>query len=111
MSILMSTVTFLSQGQLKGLEAAIRDGCCSLLDVREKHEFEAGHIPLATNRPLSEVTRWQAGLDKVRPVVLYCRTTNRSRRCAEVLCAQGFREIYVLDGGYAAWASHDPSRS
>ncbi len=101
----MNAVRTLSLDQLGELEAAIREGRCSLIDVRERHEYAAGHIPLAANRPLSEVASWSSEIEPDRPLILYCRTINRSRRCADILCARGFREVYVLEGGYTAWSA------
>jgi thiosulfate sulfurtransferase len=101
----MSTARNLSIGQLKDLEAAIREENCALLDVRESREYSAGHIPLAASRPLSQIASWSEKMDPNRPVVVYCRTNNRSRRCAKLLCDRGFREVYILDGGYSAWSA------
>lgn len=101
---LMSSEKELSADQLKDLEAAIRDGQCLLVDVREKHEYETGHIPYAVNRPLSRLADWQAEMGGDRRIVLYCKSGGRSRRCAEVLRARGLSEVYILGGGYIAWS-------
>jgi rhodanese-related sulfurtransferase len=106
----MSSANTLSADQLKDLQAAIRDGRCALIDVRERHEHEAGHIPLSVNRPLSQLASWYDALDRGQMVVLYCRTGNRARSCAEALQARGFREVYILEGGYSAWSRSAPAR-
>lgn len=98
----------MSLSQLESLKEAIAEGRWSLIDVRERHEYAEGHISLAVNLPLSEVARWSEGIVPDRPIVLYCRTSNRSRRCAELLSARGTREVYVLEGGYRAWSASRP---
>jgi rhodanese-related sulfurtransferase len=104
---LMTEVKSLTVDQLGALERAIREGGYVLVDVRERHEYATGHIPMAENRPLSELARWCSEASRDRPIILYCRTSNRSRRCAHALSTQGFREVYVLDGGYSAWSAAD----
>lgn len=101
----MSSVSMLTPDALMGLEAALLEGRYLLVDVRERHEHEAGHIPLSVNLPLSQASRWSKELDRDRPVILYCRTTNRSRRCAEALIGMGFRDVRVLSGGYLEWSA------
>ncbi|MBI0584560.1 MAG: rhodanese-like domain-containing protein [Methanomassiliicoccus sp.] len=90
---------------LVALKEDISEGRCAFLDVRERSEFEAGHIPLAVLRPLSELESWSRELEKDRPVLLCCKTGKRSQRCAEVLISKGFSDVSFLEGGYAAWYS------
>ncbi len=41
------------------------------------------------------------------PVVLVCRTGRRSRRVAQVLCNQDYKDVHILDGGMNNWeAAH-----
>lgn len=88
---------------IDSLREAIEGGECTLLDVRERAEFEAGHIPLAVLIPLSEVAGRAGELDKGRTIVVYCRTQGRSGRCAEMLSRMGFQDVYVLEGGFTRW--------
>jgi rhodanese-related sulfurtransferase len=101
----MSPVKTLPPNELGRLKDKIAEGECLLLDVRESREFEAGHIPLAQARPLSQLDKWQGELPKDRTLVLYCRAGHRSKRCAELLSTLGFTEVYSLEGGFAAWSS------
>jgi len=89
---------------MKDLEAAVREGRCILIDVREKHEHEAGHIPLSVNHPLSKLESLCDSLALDRLIVLYCRSGGRSRKAANALASRGFQSVQVLEGGYSAWS-------
>jgi len=77
-----------------------------VVDVRETSEFDTGHIPNSRHIPLGELegrveelAKW-----KSKPVVVTCRTGNRSGRAQRILKKAGFSDIYVLKGGITAWA-------
>ncbi|MEU8991359.1 rhodanese-like domain-containing protein [Streptomyces sp. NPDC048558] len=75
-----------------------------LLDVREPYEWQAGHAPRAVHLPLSALAAG-AGLPaeaQARPLVVICRSGNRSRRAAELLVARGARAVDVI-GGMGDW--------
>jgi rhodanese-related sulfurtransferase len=76
-----------------------------LLDVREPKEFEGGRLPSAIHIPLSQLAGRVSELAKLtaRPIVAYCDTGRRSRMAAGALEKAGFKEIYTLQGGIAAW--------
>jgi rhodanese-related sulfurtransferase len=76
-----------------------------LLDVREPKEFEGGKVPGAIHIPLSQLASRVTELAKLvtRPVVAYCDTGRKSRAAVGVLAKAGFKEIYTLQGGIAAW--------
>ncbi|MFI1762520.1 rhodanese-like domain-containing protein [Streptomyces sp. NPDC020800] len=76
-----------------------------LLDVREIAEWEAGHVPGAVHLPLSLLSAG-AGLPapaQARPLVVICRSGNRSRQAAELLAARGADAVDVI-GGMRDWA-------
>jgi rhodanese-related sulfurtransferase len=79
----------------------IRDGA-ELLDVRGEDEHEAGHIPEDRHVPFDRLKQEVAGLDQGQPVVLYCRSGDRSGPTADALRASGF-EAFSIDGGALAW--------
>lgn len=85
------------------MNEAIKKGECSLLDVREQVDFEAEHIPLAILTPHAELNERASGLKKDKKVIVYCRTEGYSKRIAETLTDKGFREVYVLEGGFLGW--------
>lgn len=74
-----------------------------IVDVRTPREYEQGHIPGAVNVPLDDLRANRALLDahKDQPVLLYCRTVNRTVRALWLLEGRGFKMIYALKGGYA----------
>ncbi len=76
-----------------------------LVDVREEKEYKAGHIPDAINVPLSGLSKNINKLEKYKnkPLILSCRTHNRSLRAAALLSRQGFEDLKVLHGGFTAW--------
>jgi len=76
-----------------------------LLDVREAWEWSLGNLePLGARLiPLPELA---GRLDEVppdRPVVIYCRSGQRSETAARALLQAGHREVYNLRGGLLAW--------
>jgi rhodanese-related sulfurtransferase len=76
-----------------------------LVDVRETKEFEGGRLPKAIHIPLSQLGSRSDELARHsgRPVVAYCMTGNRSSMAGKALAGVGFKDIYLLKGGYQAW--------
>ncbi|BAU47000.1 sulfurtransferase [Sulfurifustis variabilis] len=76
-----------------------------VVDVCEPNEYAAGHIPGALSVPLSGFEKHLKPLEKHRkkPVVVACRSGNRSLRGAVTLRKQGFEKVYSLAGGLVAW--------
>lgn len=84
------------------LEEVIKAGNYALIDVREPMELEMdGNIEGATNIPLGEVEdRKEEILSIDKPVILFCRSGNRSGKALEYLNSQGLKEGYN-GGGWA----------
>ncbi len=76
-----------------------------LLDVREPKEFEGGRLPAAIHIPLSQLPGRTNELAKLatRPVIAYCAIGRRSRMAGGALAKAGFKDIFSLQGGIAAW--------
>ncbi len=85
------------------LENAIAEGKC-VVDVREDHEFEAGHVPNAHHIPLSTVADRTAELPRDEQIWLICQGGVRSMKAADYLLAQGF-DVLSVAGGTGAWIS------
>ncbi|TQV62750.1 MAG: rhodanese-like domain-containing protein [Halothiobacillaceae bacterium] len=79
-----------------------------LLDVREIDEYRAGYLRDAKHIPLGQlgakIDQIEAWKDK--PVIIYCRSGNRSGVACGQLAKQGFTKLYNLAGGILAW-QHD----
>ena len=74
----------------------------TILDVREIHEYEAGHIPSAQNFPLSTLGTDFSKLDKDQKYYVICQAGGRSARAYDFLEVQGFNVINV-EGGMNNW--------
>ncbi len=76
-----------------------------VLDVREQSEFDAGHVLNAKLIPLGKLKERVGELEKFRgqPVVVVCRSGNRSATACFLLGKQGFSQAYNLAGGVQAW--------
>ena len=76
-----------------------------IIDVRTQSEFVHGHIPNATNIDfynssfITEINK----LSKNKPVLIYCRSGNRSQKAGVIMDSLGFDKIYDLKGGYSIW--------
>ncbi|MEJ8655605.1 rhodanese-like domain-containing protein [Streptomyces sp. MS1.AVA.4] len=86
-------------------ERTLAPGGSVLLDVREAHEWAAGRAPGAVHLPLAALAAGAAlpAPARDRPLVVICRSGNRSRRAAELLAARGSAAVDVT-GGMLAWA-------
>ena len=76
-----------------------------ILDVRTPAEFREGHLPGAVNMdyfggPFE--TQIQS-LPKTAPVLLYCRTGNRSAGAYDVMEKEGITNILHMNQGITAW--------
>lgn len=75
----------------------------ALIDVRTAEEFAAGHIPGAINVPVHRLEARLAELpDKDRPIVVYCRSGQRSGRARRMLQDKGYTAIHDL-GAMSNW--------
>jgi rhodanese-related sulfurtransferase len=80
----------------------LRDGGATAVDVRNPEEHEAGHIAGDTPIPFDQLAARAGGLDQGAPLVLYCRSGDRSGAAAQALRASGF-DAYSIEGGLLAW--------
>ncbi len=73
-----------------------------LLDVRRPDEFAGGHIAGAANISVETLANNLSRIPKDMPIVVYCRSGNRSAQAANILAEAGYTEIYDL-GGIIEW--------
>ena len=80
-----------------------------LIDVRSNEEFAAGHIEGALNIPFEKTAALMSaiGTDKQRPVVVYCRSGNRSGKAMAELQKNGYTQLFNATG-YEALKSTKP---
>lgn len=76
-----------------------------ILDVRERDEFDAGHIPGAVLLPVGTISGETAASVIPKPdslVLVYCRSGNRSKTASSSLAELGYTNIYEF-GGINTW--------
>ena len=83
--------------QLSGTDAPV------LIDVREQHEYRAGHIHAAKLIPLGLLTTRLGEIPQDRPVILVCRSGNRSSVATDLLLRAGYTRVANMRGGMLAW--------
>ncbi|MGL5754651.1 MAG: rhodanese-like domain-containing protein [Paraclostridium sp.] len=73
----------------------------AVVDVRTKDEYDTGHIDRAMNIDFDDFQNNLTILDdyKEKPVLLYCKTGNRSEKAAKILKDNGFTEVYNATDG------------
>jgi glyoxylase-like metal-dependent hydrolase (beta-lactamase superfamily II)/rhodanese-related sulfurtransferase len=81
-----------------------RASAVQMLDVREREEWETGHIPGSIHVPYHELDAVPEGIDRDRPIAVICSSGQRSALAASLLRRMGAREvIHVADGGVGTW--------
>ena len=71
-----------------------------IIDAREAHEFNAGHLKNAINIPLSEFRDRLDEIPKDRPVYIHCRSGQRSYNMVMALTHLGYDHVYNISGSY-----------
>lgn len=76
-----------------------------VLDVRDDDEYKLGHILNSTQIPLGKLNERVGELEKYKeqPIVVVCRSGNRSGTACAALGKRGFAQTYSLAGGVTAW--------
>lgn len=70
------------------------------LDVREKNEFESGHLINAHNIPLSELRERMDEIPKDQAVYVHCRSGQRSYNAVMALQNSGFSNVFNVSGSF-----------
>ena len=85
---------------VRELDRRVRDGDVTVIDVRPREEYEAGHIPGAVSLPIAQLKRGTGSPPKSREVVAYCR----GRYCVyaaeavALLRKRGYRARRLIEG-------------
>jgi hydroxyacylglutathione hydrolase len=81
-----------------------RDGEVQILDVRERDEWEGGHIPGSVHEPWHDIVAVPDGIDPGKPVAAICMSGQRSAVAVSLLKRQGVEHVlHVADGGVGTW--------
>jgi rhodanese-related sulfurtransferase len=113
LALIGSEVTRLFRGYREltpaGLTMLINRENALVVDLSSIQDFEKGHIAGARHVPMSQFDPESKDLAKVKelPVAVYCKTGNTSAQAAARLVKAGFKHVYWLAGGLAAWQQAD----
>lgn len=81
----------------------IKEKGAQFVDVRTPEEFNMSQLPNAVNLPLQDIDRLagtQLNIDL--PIIVFCRSGQRSHMAMQILMSLGFTEVYNM-GPYQAW--------
>ena len=95
----------ITAGALNELLHDARAPAPRLVDVREVHEFSAGHLEGSVNIPLGELPRRLAEIAPHDAPVFICRSGGRSLAACQLALRAGVAAPANLEGGLLAWAA------
>ncbi len=84
------------------LESRLAESDVTLVDVREVHEYRAGHVAGAINLPLALIPVRLHELPSDKELTIICQSGNRSLQACMWLARQGRASVNVL-GGTGTW--------
>ncbi len=96
-------IVTLAPDEFKSMLASTPDAV--LVDVRTPDEFSEGIIEGAINVDFKDPSFGEKinALDKSKPYFVYCLSGKRSGDAAKQMVSLGFKNIYLLEGGYKDW--------
>jgi hydroxyacylglutathione hydrolase len=87
------------------IAAKVAAGEVIVVDVRNDHEWQAGHIPGARHLMLGYLPERMSEIPTDKPVLVQCQSGVRSAIGASILQAKGILNVMNLSGGINAWAA------
>lgn len=81
-----------------------------IIDLREKGDYDYGHIIGARNIPMSIFRTRMLGLRKDQPIYFIDKNGIQSYRAARILKKKGYTQLYMLKGGYKEWKGRIKSK-
>ncbi|WP_394852332.1 rhodanese-like domain-containing protein [Staphylococcus pseudintermedius] len=81
-----------------------------VIDLREKADYDYGHIIGARNIPMTMFRQRYQGLRKDQPIYLVDANGIASYRAARTLKKKGYTNLYMLKGGYKKWTGKVKSK-
>lgn len=98
-------VTSMARIDVWGLHERI--GEIQVLDVRERDEWEEGHIKGSVHVPYHDIRGVPEGVDRRGPIAVICSSGQRAGIAGSLLLRDGASEvIHVVDGGVGTWAGN-----
>jgi hydroxyacylglutathione hydrolase len=92
----------ISVSELRGRQQSAE---LQILDVRERAEWDEGHIPGSIHVPYHDIEGIPAGIDGNRPLATICSSGSRSAVAASIVKRYGATEVmHVADGGVRSWS-------
>ena len=87
------------------VQEMIRTGAARVFDVREDHEWQAGHVDGAAHLGKGVIERdiERTVPDVSAPIVLYCGGGYRSALAADALQQMGYTNVLSMAGGWRGW--------
>jgi len=78
-----------------------------VLDIRERADFNAGHLVDSINIPNSQVVNRLSELEKHKsdPIIVVCKTGQTASAASKALKDNGFAQVYRLSGGIMEWTN------
>ncbi len=76
-----------------------------VVDVRERKDFDSGHIVDSLNIPLNKLKQRLSELGKheQKPLIVVCKLGQHSGEAAKLLQEAGHDEVVRLTGGLSEW--------
>jgi len=93
----------IAQVDAAALDARMKAGAVTVIDVRARSEWDAGHLPGVPNIPLGYLEDRLGEIPTDKPIVLQCQSGARSSIAASLLQARGVKDVINLSGGFAGW--------
>ena len=83
----------------------VNHGSAVMVDIREKKDFDAGHITNAINIPMSRLKERASELDKYKdnPIIIVCNMGQTATEAVTLLQKAGFEKVNRLKGGITEW--------
>lgn len=81
----------------------IDKGDVTVADVRDGQSFSTANISNAVHITQESVDEFLVNANKAHPLIIYCYHGNSSKGAADYFAAQGFNEVFSMDGGFEAW--------
>src|SRR5262245_27316870 len=103
--LLAKTRKEIKEISVQDVQSRIQKNGVVVLDVREKEEWDEGHLPGATFLPRGflEVRVEKTVPEKEKPVIVYCAGGTRSAFAAKTLQDLGYKDVVSMAGGYGEW--------